>query len=276
MTRYPCAFIFSGKPHTMQFVQTNRSCFGPWSAPLFGRETHIVTVLLLDLGNTALKWTTLDKPEEPQTYVHGGHGTPPDELLRTWSALKPTRVVGCMVSSEMLALSLTKFFNAHGIPWEWLHSEPVFRGNFELTNGYENCRQLGSDRWFAAIGAASLYPGLSLLVVHMGTATTVDSVVSENGRLVFCGGRILPGPAMMYESLVKGTRCRPNGIGAVEPFPKIRTPQFPPAFWKHTSGLLSTPGQQCRTKDPTSKSFSPAALHRFWRRTSGPAFLRLS
>ena len=89
----PCAFIFSGKPHTMQFVQTNRSCFGPWSAPLFGRETHIVTVLLLDLGNTALKWTTLDKPEEPQTYVHGGHGTPPDELLRTWSALKPTRVV---------------------------------------------------------------------------------------------------------------------------------------------------------------------------------------
>ena len=220
MTRYPCAFIFSGKPHTMQFVQTNRSCFGPWSAPLFGRETHIVTVLLLDLGNTALKWTTLDKPEEPQTYVHGGHGTPPDELLRTLSALKPTRVVGCMVSSEMLALSLTKFFNAHGIPWEWLHSEPVFRGNFELTNGYENCRQLGSDRWFAAIGAASLYPGQSLLVVHMGTATTVDSVVSENGRLVFCGGRILPGPAMMYESLVKGTRCRPNGIGAVEPFPK--------------------------------------------------------
>ena len=57
---------------------------------------------------------------------------------------------------------------------------------------------------------------------------------------------------------------------------RIRTPQFPPAFWKHTSGLLSTPGQQCRTKDPTSKSFSPAALHRFWRRTSGPAFLRLS
>ena len=154
MTRYPCAFIFSGKPHTMQFVQTNRSCFGPWSAPLFGRETHIVTVLLLDLGNTALKWTTLDKPEEPQTYVHGGHGTPPDELLRTWSALKPTRVVGCMVSSEMLALSLTKFFNAHGIPWEWLHSEPVFRGNFELTNGYENCRQLGSDRWFAGTASA--------------------------------------------------------------------------------------------------------------------------
>lgn len=116
MTRYPCAFIFSGKPHTMQFVQTNRSCFGPWSAPLFGRETHIVTVLLLDLGNTALKWTTLDKPEEPQTYVHGGHGTPPDELLRTWSALKPTRVVGCMVSSEMLALSLTKFLTLTAFP----------------------------------------------------------------------------------------------------------------------------------------------------------------
>ena len=118
----------------------------------------------------------------------------------------------CLRSHLRSFLTLTAFPGSGFIP--------VFRGNFELTNGYENCRQLGSDRWFAAIGAASLYPGQPLLVVHMGTATTVDSVVSENGRLVFCGGRILPGPAMMYESLVKGTRCRPNGIGAVEPFPK--------------------------------------------------------
>ena len=82
-----------------------------------------MTVLLIDLGNTALKWATLDSPDEPHTYVHGGSDTVPDSLLEVWLRLKPSRVVGCMVSSETLALTLTRFFNQHGIVWEWLHSE---------------------------------------------------------------------------------------------------------------------------------------------------------
>ena len=82
-----------------------------------------MTVLLIDLGNTALKWATLDSPDEPHTYVHGGSDTVADSLLEVWLSLKPSRVVGCMVSSETLALTLTRFFNQHGIVWEWLHSE---------------------------------------------------------------------------------------------------------------------------------------------------------
>ena len=129
-----------------------------------------MTALLLDLGNTALKWATSDKPEEPHAYVHCGNDVVPDELLHKWLNLKPERVVGCMVSSEKFAFNITRFFNAHGIKWDWLHSERIFQGRgFSVVNKYDNYEQLGSDRWHAVIGAASLYPNRPILVVHIGT-----------------------------------------------------------------------------------------------------------
>lgn len=153
-----------------------------------------MTALLLDLGNTALKWATSNKPEEPHAYVHCGNDVVPDELLHKWLNLKPERVVGCMVSSEKFAFNITRFFNAHGIKWDWLHSERVFQGrDFSVVNKYDNYEQLGSDRWHAVIGAASLYPNRPILVVHIGTATTADVVIPEDDKTqAFIGGRILP------------------------------------------------------------------------------------
>ncbi len=180
-----------------------------------------MTALLLDLGNTALKWATSDKPEEPHAYVHCGNDVVPDELLHKWLNLKPERVVGCMVSSEKFAFNITRFFNSHGIKWDWLHSDRIFEGkSLTVVNKYDNYEQLGSDRWHAVIGAASLYPGQPILVVHIGTATTADVVVPEGDRTqAFIGGRILPGPSMMTEALLTKTRCRPGRIGVRSDFP---------------------------------------------------------
>jgi len=183
-----------------------------------------VTVLLLDLGNTALKWASLHSPDSSQTVVHAGEDSAPEALLQEWVKLRPRRVVGCMVSSEMLALSLTKFFNQQKIQWEWLRSEPAYCGDIQLTNTYEDVRQLGSDRWHAAIGAASLYPNRALLVAQFGTASTVDAVVPKpEGGMEFRGGRILAGPSLMLSSLMTGTRCRPEGIGVRRAFPRNTT-----------------------------------------------------
>ena len=179
-----------------------------------------MTVLVVDVGNTALKWATVDEPDKPHTFVHQGSDCVPDSLLHAWLNLKPTRVVGCMVSSENLALALTKLFNKHHITWDWLHSEREFNGKFKLHNCYDNYQQLGTDRWHAAIGAASLYPNRALLVVHMGTATTVDSVIPTDNGLDFVGGRILPGPTMMFDSLLRRTRCRPGGVGVYKDTPQ--------------------------------------------------------
>lgn len=57
---------------------------------------------------------------------------------------------------------------------------------------------LGNDRVAAALGAGSLFPGESVLVVDAGTALTVD-VIDRNGT--FLGGNISPGARMRFESL---------------------------------------------------------------------------
>lgn len=178
-----------------------------------------MTVILIDLGNTALKWATLEDAENPHTFVHNGADVLPETLMNEWLDLKPDRVVGCMVSSEHLALSMTRLFNQHHISWDWLHSERVFDGKVRLFNRYEDYHQLGSDRWYAAIGASGLWPDQAVVAVHMGTATTIDTVLPCKGGMEFVGGRILPGPAMMYDSLVKNTKCRPGGIGRHKDFP---------------------------------------------------------
>jgi type III pantothenate kinase len=70
-----------------------------------------------------------------------------------------------------------------------------------VRNAYERPEQLGADRWAALIGARSLHPG-STLVVMAGTATTVDLL---DGQGLFRGGLILPGLDLMRRSLARNT-----------------------------------------------------------------------
>ncbi len=181
-----------------------------------------MTILLIDLGNTALKWTVLSEPDNPHTIVHRGMSHFKNELFATWLDLKPTRVIGCTVAAPNIAFALTKFFNEHGISWEWVSAQPEFVGqNFVITNHYENYRALGSDRWYAAIGAASLGIESSLLVSHMGTATTVDSIVYEGeSRYRFEGGRIAPGPSLMKMSLARDIPHLNTELVGYNAFPK--------------------------------------------------------
>jgi type III pantothenate kinase len=74
-----------------------------------------------------------------------------------------------------------------------------------LVNGYDNPRQLGCDRWLAALAAFQdicVDKGEeSVIVVDAGTAVTVDLV--HRGR--FAGGAILPGIATIINVLGRDT-----------------------------------------------------------------------
>ena len=61
-------------------------------------------------------------------------------------------------------------------------------------------------KWYAALGAVAKHPARNLVIVQMGTAITVDSVrfVSPE-EYAYLGGRIAPGPTMMFTSLRAGT-----------------------------------------------------------------------
>lgn len=82
---------------------------------------------------------------------------------------------------------------------------------------YANPREIGADRIAGAIGAvhaaASSSGAKNLIVVDMGTATTVDVITKNNEYL---GGAILPGASMSVHALSEGTAQLPS-VEVVQP-----------------------------------------------------------
>ena len=184
-----------------------------------------MTWLLLDAGNTALKWTLA----EPGGLRAGAAGrlTPPDGcgdrlIAAVRAALAPGRqlqaALGCSVAAdpvgEHLAAAVRQLL-AGGV--RWLASQARFEfDGVVLSNGYADAGRLGADRWHAMIAARHASPGQPLLVVCAGTATTVDGI-DAHGR--FLGGVIAPGAGLMAESLARGTAKLPRSAGHYAPMP---------------------------------------------------------
>jgi type III pantothenate kinase len=67
---------------------------------------------------------------------------------------------------------------------------------------YRNPLEVGADRIANAIAGTRLYPGEDLLIVDLGTATTVDVV---RGGRDYLGGVIMPGLRLSMQALDQGT-----------------------------------------------------------------------
>ena len=72
---------------------------------------------------------------------------------------------------------------------------------------YSNPKEIGADRIAAAIGAQAYYPNANIIIVDMGTATTVDILTA---RREYLGGAILPGVNMSMQALAHGPAQLPN------------------------------------------------------------------
>jgi type III pantothenate kinase len=81
------------------------------------------------------------------------------------------------------------------------HSTPV-----PLKNLYATPETLGCDRLAAAVGAHTLYPESTVLIVDFGTAITYD-VVTAAGE--YLGGNISPGAESRFRALHDYTRALP-------------------------------------------------------------------
>ena len=80
---------------------------------------------------------------------------------------------------------------------------------------YATPASLGLDRVALAVGAASLYKGMSVAVVDAGTAVTLD-VVDETPS--FRGGRITAGVSLRFDALNRHTAALPL-VGVEGPVP---------------------------------------------------------
>lgn len=157
--------------------------------------------LLVDFGNTRLKWALLDRRQLRVGGVFAHAGVPfVAELRRDWAEL--ARVEAVLVASVVAPAreaELDGFVRERfGAPAQFPRSPAAALG---VRNAYAEPARLGIDRFLALVAAHAQQPRAQVLA-SVGTALTLDALGADG---VHHGGLILAGPALMREALVAGT-----------------------------------------------------------------------
>lgn len=165
-------------------------------------------ILLLDLGNTRLKWAWLrdgNDLDRGGTVAH--QGIEPGEVAEQIHSegIRPLRILLASVAAPAYAAGLGDTLQAmYGVPVEPVQTAGYGCG---VRNGYLRPQQLGVDRWLALIAAHALEPGPSC-VVDAGSAVTVDGLAEDGSH---AGGLIFPGRRLMHAALGHGTHAIGDG-----------------------------------------------------------------
>ena len=186
---------------------------------------HCMSFLVIDIGNTRLKWGLYASAVPgSELLAHGAVALEDIDTLwqHHWRDMHPvpTAMLGCVVAGEAIKRRVEEqLWSAWGLRARWVSATAQAAG---VRNGYEHPQRLGADRWAAIVGArqeAIKHDGdhpPPVLAVMVGTAVTVDAV-DANGR--FLGGLILPGFGLMYKALESGTAGLKVPTGEVADFP---------------------------------------------------------
>ncbi|MGD8710813.1 MAG: type III pantothenate kinase, partial [Ectothiorhodospiraceae bacterium] len=169
--------------------------------------------LLLDIGNSRLKWALAHDGELRTTGWCPHQGRLPPELAQQWSQLaSPDEVCAVSVAASELWEELVAWAGARwNLTPVWIRT-PGKGGGVRV--GYSQPETLGTDRWAAMAGAARRGM-LPACVVDCGTAATLDAVDAAGTHL---GGMIVPGLSTMRRSLNQQTHGLPSvGDGSVTP-----------------------------------------------------------
>jgi type III pantothenate kinase len=192
------------------------------------------SVLLVDIGNTRIKWAQLRDGRlgrqfaEPfagwkaKDFARRVFGLPASGAGSGHRAKRSSRKGGVSVGgdidrvivSSVAGARVNKVFteaarHAHGPKPEFVASQREAGG---VSTAYVEPWRLGVDRFVMAIGAHQLAKGRAACVISIGTALTID-LVDARGR--HRGGAIVPAPPLMVDSLLTktvGIRRRAGGV----------------------------------------------------------------
>jgi len=158
-------------------------------------------MLLVDIGNTRVKWATLDASGAlgPQSAAAYAGWTAERWRSELFAGQPVERVLVSSVASGSIDSTLAAA--ARGAVGRRVEFVATAREAAGVRNGYADPRLLGVDRWVAVIGAWRRVRDWCV-VADIGTAATLD-FVSADGRHL--GGYIVPGPALMVRSLMRST-----------------------------------------------------------------------
>ncbi|MDH3265893.1 MAG: type III pantothenate kinase [Gammaproteobacteria bacterium] len=162
--------------------------------------------LLLDIGNSRLKWGVLGKDRINRT----GHVSQSAIQEHGFAALTSKlprdvdTVLACNVAGAQQATRIARAIASHcGCGVKFVRSESQACG---VTNSYRQPWRMGVDRWVAMIAARAACD-TSSIVVDAGTAITIDALDDDGKHL---GGQIMPGITLMSEALARHTSDIPQ------------------------------------------------------------------
>lgn len=165
-----------------------------------------MNALLLDVGNTRLKWGIAEDGAIHKT-GHISQVKIKEQGISVLTTRLPRRVDAVMASNvagPTFATRLAGVIGAHcGRDVHFASSKASELG---LTNAYSQPRTMGVDRWVAMIGAWTEFQA-ACLVVDAGTAVTIDAIDDDGQHL---GGQILPGIDLMSKALARDTSDIPQ------------------------------------------------------------------
>jgi type III pantothenate kinase len=159
-----------------------------------------MSTLLVDIGNTRVKWAVLrgSKMGPMRAALHRGKPAALRALVRGSRGIE--QVVAVCVAGTHIERALSAAVKRRfGFAPRFVRST---REALCVRSGYRETWRLGADRWVGAVGAYHLLGGRAVVVANVGTALTIDAVDARGHHL---GGAIVPGPSTMVESLLSGT-----------------------------------------------------------------------
>lgn len=171
-----------------------------------------MTKLLIDVGNTAIKWARFDAGalDGIEHAPHRGDVATAADALRAALRRGPQDLIVANVAGPQMAEALTRVALAEcGREPRFVTSQDRQCG---VRNAYVEPRRLGVDRWAAMIAgharSRSVRGGAASCIIGAGTAVTFDAVREDGQHL---GGLIIAGARLQAESLA----ARTSDIGLV-------------------------------------------------------------
>jgi type III pantothenate kinase len=165
-----------------------------------------VSALLIDAGNTRVKWGVLENGQIRRTgnIARDRIRERGLQVLTTKIPRQVDEVFASNVAGASFATRLSGVVGAHcGCDIRFAHTERAACG---VTNSYAQPRRMGVDRWMAMIGAWAEVES-ACLVVDAGTAVTLDAIDDEGQHL---GGQIIAGVTTMAGALASSTSDIPS------------------------------------------------------------------
>ena len=156
--------------------------------------------LLIDVGNSRVKWLLVDNEFDDSLEIHYGNISDLENFIKEIDVSKTEVLLAAVNQTQELSTLL----NNSGF-----RKVTIARSQLEqagVINSYDQAERMGIDRWLAMIAAhaSSLQRNekQGVIVVDAGSALTIDVLKSDGVHL---GGYIVPGLLMAQSALFANT-----------------------------------------------------------------------